>query len=719
MSEFAKTLADITQFSFPTTRALVEQRFDPLRCETAKLEAEFARVFDAIPIPLELIKSAEVKANQADAVLRALLAERNDAAKAVSNILPQQLGTGQLRSVQQTIKQIKARFADIDCVAIETAIIEWEAFYKNPSVDVERLKNDLHKLTTTGGKDLQYSEIIGLDERLTLLRTEITQKQQTLSETYQGTEFNELAAPIVASLCDRVRQLELQLQMIRMQTKQQMKQHGKKRVDNIATGIFWIFVGACGLSTGIWMMSSGEVWDTANMQLGVGGLGLIFLGLGGWGVIAGINYLRLNRKLAISPESSSVTPTVPTTVVGDDEPDSGKKDANEIITPIRGIDFLELEKSEAQWASFSGDFDTALKRIRQEIADLKPLSEWFVLWKLWRFLRKANLLSADVERMHQDLCCHRAALEQDYYRGTPFYTFANARCDCAQLQLRLNRDEIDCYKCLNVVRLTTTLVNAVVIVFVFLLLLNKSALVTNSVVRSIKSVLSSRKQFGYGILLLLAYSCWHLDQWLVVLMLRLAAKRGNAEAPWLLAEMYASGIMVEKSEARELWWCRKAAEAEHPNARFHLGIMYRDGKQVQRDFAAAARWFRAAADQGFAPAQHNLGVMYSEGEVVSQDSSEAMKWFFAAARQGLAVAQFAVGAGYANGKGDATAVEAANWFRKAAEQGLAEAQFNLAMMYYNGGGIKQDHTEALKWFRKAADQGHVNALEFVKTLQRL
>jgi len=189
IAEFAETLARITRFNFPTTRAIVEQRFDHLRSETAKLEKDFARLFDSMPIPQELIKRAEVKALQADAVLRALLTERDDAEKAVLNILPQRLGAAQLGYVNQQLQQIKERFSDIDERELNNAIQEWQEFYKSLSLEMDRLEHDFE----SGAWEM-------IDKRLHHFGTDLDQRERQLNDDYKDTEFGKLGLEEISRL---------------------------------------------------------------------------------------------------------------------------------------------------------------------------------------------------------------------------------------------------------------------------------------------------------------------------------------------------------------------------------------------------------------------------------------------------------------------------------------------------------------------------------------
>ena len=68
------------------------------------------------------------------------------------------------------------------------------------------------------------------------------------------------------------------------------------------------------------------------------------------------------------------------------------------------------------------------------------------------------------------------------------------------------------------------------------------------------------------------------------------AQKGDAQAQFTLALMYAKGDGVPQDGIEALKWCRKAAENGHVKAQFNLGLIYRD----QGDVMAAIAQFRRA-----------------------------------------------------------------------------------------------------------------------------
>jgi uncharacterized protein len=118
--------------------------------------------------------------------------------------------------------------------------------------------------------------------------------------------------------------------------------------------------------------------------------------------------------------------------------------------------------------------------------------------------------------------------------------------------------------------------------------------------------------------------------------LRPLAHQGNADAQFLLGEIYGRGRGVEQDYTTAVTWYRKAADQRHPGAQWSLGTMYQDGLgDVPRAFEAAASWYRKAADQGHVLAQSDLGTVYAKGQGVPQDYVSALMWYSLAAAKGL------------------------------------------------------------------------------------
>ena len=79
---------------------------------------------------------------------------------------------------------------------------------------------------------------------------------------------------------------------------------------------------------------------------------------------------------------------------------------------------------------------------------------------------------------------------------------------------------------------------------------------------------------------------------------------------------------------------KPAAEAGEADAMYVLGQMYASGRGVTKDEKLATEYFAKAAELGNAAAQQSLGSALMLGEGIKQDMVEALKWFILSARAG-------------------------------------------------------------------------------------
>ena len=98
------------------------------------------------------------------------------------------------------------------------------------------------------------------------------------------------------------------------------------------------------------------------------------------------------------------------------------------------------------------------------------------------------------------------------------------------------------------------------------------------------------------------------------------------------------GFQVEiakgKNDSDKFREALQQAKRGDANAQFLLGTMYVKGEGHPKDYNESSQWYRMAAEQGFSLAQYSLGTLYKLGLGVLQDYVEAHKWFNLAAVQG-------------------------------------------------------------------------------------
>ncbi len=106
--------------------------------------------------------------------------------------------------------------------------------------------------------------------------------------------------------------------------------------------------------------------------------------------------------------------------------------------------------------------------------------------------------------------------------------------------------------------------------------------------------------------------------------------------PTLVAADYQRGLAAYQrgdfpSAYRE--W-RDAAEQGVAQAQYRLADLYESGLGVNRDFLEASKWYRRAARQGHTISQHMVGLTYAYGLGVPRDMVEAYMWLDLAAASG-------------------------------------------------------------------------------------
>ncbi|MBO5807656.1 MAG: SEL1-like repeat protein [Bacteroidaceae bacterium] len=85
-----------------------------------------------------------------------------------------------------------------------------------------------------------------------------------------------------------------------------------------------------------------------------------------------------------------------------------------------------------------------------------------------------------------------------------------------------------------------------------------------------------------------------------------AAKLGNTDAQYRLAQFYEDGYYVKKSKKRAFNWYLHAAYNGHPEAAEKVAHMYEKGKGTKRDDKKAAAWYRVALEHGSQTAKEKV-----------------------------------------------------------------------------------------------------------------
>jgi TPR repeat protein len=203
--------------------------------------------------------------------------------------------------------------------------------------------------------------------------------------------------------------------------------------------------------------------------------------------------------------------------------------------------------------------------------------------------------------------------------------------------------------------------------------------------------------------------------------LEVAAIRGDPEAQFRLAQIYADPSDSRYAPEKAIRWFRAAADQEHAASAQRLALACRRGEGVLRSEPEALRWFHIAAKLGNPDAQAMFGQMLLDGRAGSKDAVAALKMFKLSAKQGNSEAAYQLALLLFQGASGVPQDEvgALDGFRQAAECGLPAAQFYLAWMLANGRGTPAEPAEALQWAEQAASSGHYGAQELVRDLSEM
>lgn len=109
----------------------------------------------------------------------------------------------------------------------------------------------------------------------------------------------------------------------------------------------------------------------------------------------------------------------------------------------------------------------------------------------------------------------------------------------------------------------------------------------------------------------------------------------------MIVAMTASPIAGAESDvstptAHEVESLVHAAREGNPQAQYRLAQAYESGAGTRQSYSEAVRWYRAAANQGLARAQFHLALIFEEGRPeVKRDVAYALSWYEEAARNGF------------------------------------------------------------------------------------
>nr|AKG47441.1 Polar organelle development protein [Pectobacterium carotovorum] len=110
-----------------------------------------------------------------------------------------------------------------------------------------------------------------------------------------------------------------------------------------------------------------------------------------------------------------------------------------------------------------------------------------------------------------------------------------------------------------------------------------------------------------------------------------------------------SNVKIKSSSDRPSYF--DLAKKGDSNAQFELARMYATGSGGPQDYIKARHWFLQSAKQGNSKAQTNLGILLARGQGGDKDYIGARKWFLKASEQNDGEAYFNLAALYNGGWG--------------------------------------------------------------------
>lgn len=170
-------------------------------------------------------------------------------------------------------------------------------------------------------------------------------------------------------------------------------------------------------------------------------------------------------------------------------------------------------------------------------------------------------------------------------------------------------------------------------------------------------------------------------------MIEQAARKGNAEALYVLIKCYRDGCKAsEPNHERAEYWIfqlkqlyEKAAGEGNLEAMWGLGKLFFKGDLGRIDLEQAEQFFIRTAEAGEAEDAYALGMLYIEGRLGNRDPSEGVAWI----------------------------TKAISLWTMA---GNSDVAFSLGEVYLEGSLGTKDYSKALEWLFIAAKGGSIDAM---------
>jgi len=206
------------------------------------------------------------------------------------------------------------------------------------------------------------------------------------------------------------------------------------------------------------------------------------------------------------------------------------------------------------------------------------------------------------------------------------------------------------------------------------------------------------------------------DHTVAALWYRKAAKGGNAQAAFRLAQCYDNGDGVDKSEFYAFKFYQQAAGLNHKAAKYELALKHSKGiaedvtehtPELPRSPEMAMKLLNELAESNYAPAMREIAQLYlNQPKRTVADTKTAYKYLLNAVKAQDAPAMRILADCLYNGIGCKKDLDKMVYYLKqAAKRKDLKAQAKLAFCYENGIGLKPDFKAAFQLHKSAALKG--------------
>lgn len=188
-----------------------------------------------------------------------------------------------------------------------------------------------------------------------------------------------------------------------------------------------------------------------------------------------------------------------------------------------------------------------------------------------------------------------------------------------------------------------------------------------------------------------------------------AAKDGNVEAQYELANMYYNGENVEIDYKKAIEWYKLSAEKGLLDSQLKLGDMYYSGINMNKNLEEAVKWYSLAAKNGDLDSQMMLGDMYYNGKKVGINYKKAEEFYKLAAKNLSDKAQCILGDMYFTGKEIRWYMITEKEFEDRYKLNKEDVQKNMGRLYIESNAVKKSYCKAIKYYKLSAEQGNSEA----------